>query len=71
MLYGTGKTPSAFPQDRLRLDFRSSLEVGDALGAVLEGLLVGCLILLCMVKPFLHHTSFKHSHGVENSKEQI
>ena len=38
---GTGKTPSAFPQDRLRLDFRSSLEVGDALGAVLEGLLVG------------------------------
>lgn len=36
----TGKPPSAFPQDRLRLDFRSSLQVGDALGAVLEGLLV-------------------------------
>ncbi|EIE21372.1 kinase-like protein [Coccomyxa subellipsoidea C-169] len=35
----SGKPPSAFPQDRLRLDFRSSLEVGDALAAVLEGLL--------------------------------
>ncbi len=35
-----GKPPSAFPQDRLRLDFRSILVVGDALAAVLEGLLV-------------------------------
>jgi hypothetical protein len=35
-----GKPPSAFPQDRLRLDFRSSLELGDSLAAVLEGLLV-------------------------------
>ena len=35
-----GKPPSAFRQDRLRLDFRSSVAVGERLGAVLDGLLV-------------------------------
>ncbi|CAK0784475.1 hypothetical protein CVIRNUC_007679 [Coccomyxa viridis] len=35
----SGKPPSSFPQDRLRIDFRDVLEVGEQLGAMIEGLL--------------------------------
>ena len=34
-----GKPPSAFPQERLRIDFQEVVQVGPALAAVLEGLL--------------------------------
>ncbi|KAK9834867.1 hypothetical protein WJX81_004804 [Elliptochloris bilobata] len=35
----TGRPPSAFPQDRLRLEFRDSVQVSERLAALLEGLL--------------------------------
>jgi hypothetical protein len=43
-LCAAGRPPSAFEQDRLRLDL-SGLQVGERLRAVLEGLLVRCPLL--------------------------